>query len=141
MKKALILAFLTALGCKSESLDANNLGQTFDLKFKQQSQLSNLFLMFDNVSDSRCPINAQCFRAGEVLVDLQLNSTQKVQMCLGDCQFVQPARKKGFVTQDSLEVVVDSQKYLLILQQVNPYPSGGKVVKEDYELKMQVIKR
>jgi hypothetical protein len=143
MKKAFILAILTILGCKSESIDANadSLGESLSIKFKQQSQVGSLSLLFDNVADSRCPVNAQCFRAGEVVIDLQLNSTQKVQMCLGDCQLVQPARKKGFVRQDSLDVTVDSQKYLLILQQVNPFPSGGNVIKENYEIKMHVVKR
>lgn len=144
MKKAFIFVFLTALGCKTENLNAvdQNLGTDFNLKISQQTQVDGIKLSFDEVTDSRCPSNAQCIRAGEVVVDLNLNTQQKIKMCLGECQLVQPDRKKGFVIQDSLEVSVNSQKYLFILRQVNPYPTTTTITtKENYEVKMQVVRR
>ncbi|MEZ4902729.1 MAG: hypothetical protein R2822_13740 [Spirosomataceae bacterium] len=142
MNKALAFIFLTVLGCKSENITTmgEQLGDEFNLKFSQKTQINNLKLSFDNVADSRCPTNVQCVRAGEVVVDLNVNTDQKVQLCLGDCQIVQPTRKKGFVVQDSLEVTVDSQKYLFILKQVNPYPVASAEAKEKYEVKMQINK-
>jgi len=136
MKKAFLFVFLTALGCKSEKI-----GTDFNLKIYQQTKVSNFTLTFDNVADSRCPINVQCFRAGEVVVDLSVNANQKVQMCLGDCQIVQSSRKKGFVVQDSLDVSVDGQKYLFILKQVKPYPVSTTESKDKYEVNMQIEKR
>lgn len=144
MKKAFIFVFLTALGCKTENLNAvdQNLGTDFNLKISQQTQVDGIKLSFDEVTDSRCPSNVQCIRAGEVVVDLNLNTQQKIKMCLGECQLVQPDRKKGFVIQDSLEVSVNSQKYLFILRQVNPYPTTTTITtKENYEVKMQVVRR
>lgn len=145
MKKAFVFVFLTALGCKTESLNAidQNLGTDFNLKISQQTQVDGIKLSFAEVVDSRCPSNAQCIRAGEVVVDLNLiNTQQKIKMCLGECQLVQPHRKKGFITQDSLEVSVNSQKYLFILKQVNPYPTTTTTTtKENYEVKMQVVRR
>lgn len=144
MKKAFIFVFLTALGCKTENLNAvdQNLDTDFNLKISQQTQVDGIKLSFDEVTDSRCPSNVQCIRAGEVVVDLNLNTQQKIKMCLGECQLVQPDRKKGFVIQDSLEVSVNSQKYLFILRQVNPYPTTTTITtKENYEVKMQVVRR
>lgn len=144
MKKAFVFVFLTVLGCKTENLNAveQNLGTDFNLKISQQTQVDGIKLSFDEVADSRCPSNAQCIRAGEVVVDLNLNTQQKIKMCLGECQLVQPDRKKGFVVQDSLEVSVNSQKYLFILRQVNPYPTTTTVnAKENYEVKMQIVRR
>lgn len=143
MKKAFVFVFLTVLGCKTENLNAveQNLGTDFNLKISQQTQVDGIKLSFDEVADSRCPSNAQCIRAGEVVVDLNLNTQQKIKMCLGECQLVQPDRKKGFVVQDSLEVSVNSQKYLFILRQVNPYPTTTVNTKENYEVKMQIVRR
>ena len=142
MKKALVFVFLTAFGCKTENLSAvdQNLGTDFTLKLNQQTQVDGIKLSFDEVADSRCPSNAQCIRAAEVVVDLNVNVQQKVKMCLGECQFVQPDRKKGFVTQDSLDVTINSKKYLFILKQVNPYPTTTTTPKENYEVKMQVVR-
>jgi hypothetical protein len=143
MKKAFVFLFLTALGCKTENLNAveQNLGTDFNLKISQQTQVDGIKLSFDEVADSRCPSNAQCIRAGEVVVDLNLNTQQKIKMCLGECQLVQPDRKKGFVVQDSLDVSVNSQKYLFILKQVNPYPTTMTTIpKENYEIKLQVVR-
>ncbi len=143
MKKALVFVFLTVLGCKTENLNAveQNLGADFALKINQQAQLDGFSLSFDEVADSRCPANAVCIRAGEVVVDLNINGQQKVKMCLGECQFVMPDRKKGFVTQDSLDVAINSQKYLFILKQVNPYPVTPPASKDNYEVKMQIVRR
>ena len=140
MKKALVFVFLTAFGCKTENLSAvdQNLGTDFTLKFKGQTQVDGIKLTFDEVADSRCPSNVTCIRAGEVIVDLGVNDQQKIKMCLGECQLVQPERKKGFVTQDSMEVTVNAQKYLFILKQVNPYPITPPTPKEQYEVKMEV---
>jgi hypothetical protein len=143
MKKALVFVFLTAFGCKTENLSAvdQNLGTDFALKFNQQTQVDGIKLSFDDVADSRCPSNVTCIRAGEVVVDLNVNAQQKIKMCLGECQAVHPDSKKGFVTQDSLDVTINSQKYLFILKQVNPYPVTPPAPKENYEVKMQVIRR
>jgi hypothetical protein len=142
IKKALVFVFLTAFGCQTENLSAvdQNLAGDFTLKWKQQTQVDGIKLSFDDVADSRCPSNATCIRAGEVVMDLNVNAQQKIQMCLGECQFVQPGRKKGFVTQDSLDVTINSQKYLFILKQVNPYPVMPPAPKENSEVKMQVIR-
>lgn len=143
MNKAFVFVFLTAFGCKTEKINgvSESLGVDFNLKITQQTQIDNFKLSFDNVADSRCPSNVQCVRAGEVVVDLNVNTDQKIQMCLGDCQVVQPSRKKGFIVQDSLEVSINSQKYLFILKQVNPYPVTSTPSKEAYEVKMQIEKR
>ena len=117
------------MGCQNEKIDAErqalnggiSLKEDFSLKIKQQAQIDGFRLSFDSVADSRCPANALCIRAGEVVVDLAINDTQKITMCLGDCHQVQPSKYRGMVSQDSLEVSVQNQKYLFVLKQVSPY--------------------
>lgn len=138
MKNALILCLGLMAGCKSESVDSLTLGSDFPLTTKQPVQVGDVQLALAGVEDSRCPKNVQCVRAGEVVVDLALNAQQNVKMCLGDCQVV---GRKTSVTQDSLEVTVNQQKYLLILKQVTPESRTEKVPNEQYQLQMQVLKK
>jgi len=138
MKNVLILCLGLMAGCKSENVDTLALGSDFPLTVKQQAQISDLQLTLTNVSDSRCPQNVNCFRAGEVVVDLSLNAQQSVKMCLGDCQVV---GRKAPVSQDTVEVSVNQQKYLIVLKQVNPYPTTEKAPLEQYQLQMQVLKK
>lgn len=151
MKKVILFAFLTAMGCQSEKIDAeqqkNNekagVKEEISLRIKQNTQVEGIKLSFDAVADNRCPANAICIRTGEVVVDLAVNDTQKVQMCLGDCQQVQPSKYKSPVSQDSLEVTVKNEKYLFVLKQVSPYP-GTSVeadAQKNYEVKMEVVKK
>ncbi len=139
------------MGCRSEKIEADQeklnvragLQEDFSVKIKQQTQIDGFKLSFDSFTDSRCPANAYCIRAGEVTVDLAVNDTQKIQMCLGDCHQVQPAKYKSFVNQDSLEVTIQNKTYLFILKQVSPYP-GTSVeadVQKNYEVKMEIVKK
>lgn len=142
MKKVVGLAFLTLIGCQSTEVETNNKLQKsyekdFTLQLEQETQLNDFKLLFEKVAESRCPANAFCIRAGEVIVDLKVNAQQNVQMCLGECQMVRPARANRMITQDSLEVTVDSKKYLFVLKQVNPYP--GVSTKETENPKVEAV--
>lgn len=151
MKKVILFVFLTAMGCQSEKIDAEQqklnaragLNEDFSLKIKQQTQIDGFTLSFDSVADSRCPANALCIRAGEVTVDLTVNDTQKIKMCLGDCHQVQPSKYKSFVNRDSLELSIQNKNYLFILKQVTPYPGTSEDVdvQKNYEVKMEVVKK
>ncbi|WP_428661078.1 hypothetical protein [Runella sp.] len=151
MKKVILFVFLTAVGCKTDKVDAEkqnlngtlSLKEEFSLKIKQQTQVDAFKLSFNSVADSRCPANALCIRAGEVVVDLAVNDTQKVQMCLGDCQQVRPSQYKGSISQDTLEVSIQNKPYLFILKQVSPYPilPVDADAQKNYEVKMEIVKK
>ena len=70
-----------------------------------------------SVTDSRCPINANCISAGNALVKLRLsdNSGSEVftELCLGQCETL---------GSDTKQVILSNINYLIILKKVEPYP-------------------
>jgi len=76
-----------------------------------------------DIQESRCPADVQCIRFGEVVVKTQLQFTGQTQIslfdfCLGDCQEF----GAGFRVADTVEVFFDDSPYLMILNEVVPFP-------------------
>ena len=75
------------------------------------------------ITDSRCPSDLRCFRAGEAEVRVALNGQQEkptlVDLCIGDC----PQNNQGYQEVDTVEVTLDNTAYALILSNVLPFPT------------------
>ena len=75
------------------------------------------------ITDSRCPSDLRCFRAGEAEVRVAVNGFQEeltlVDLCIGDC----PQYNQGFREADTVEVTLDHTAYAVILSEVIPFPT------------------
>jgi len=98
-----------------------NVGTPFELKLGAIASLpDSAKLRFDNVrSDSRCPIDAVCVRAGEAIIAVTLmrgsgNEAKELQTVPAQSQF-------------------SYSKYVVKLTELQPYPRSSQPTKpEDY---------
>ncbi|MGV3539075.1 MAG: hypothetical protein ACO1OQ_04650 [Rufibacter sp.] len=94
------------------------------LALGKQAQAHELTLTLTQVTDSRCPKNVMCIRYGsavaEVTVQDSRGNSAKQQLYLGEA-LAEP-NNRGFRSADSVDVALGSKKYLLVLQEVQPYP-------------------
>ena len=120
-RTALVLAFLTA-GCFNNPTGPDaTVGMPFELKLGAIASLpDSAKLRFDNVrSDSRCPIDAICVRAGEAIIAVTLmrgtgNEARELQTIPAQSQF-------------------SYSKYVVRLTELRPYPRSNQPTKpEDY---------
>jgi hypothetical protein len=136
--KKLFLALTTVLlvgvalaGC-GESAASPGLGQKFTLKVGESATIvsESLALKFDDViSDSRCPSDVQCIRAGEA--EVKLIATQAgVDTAL---ILVEQGLTSGLN-------VVDYKNYTIEFR-LTPYPvSTRQLTDSDYRLELTVTK-
>lgn len=138
----LLFSFTACLDPHEAPGKANQTGDENSFEVKKGESLSHsefpLQLSLLNIEDSRCPQDVQCIHAGEVSTLVLVNSRQnplqylEQTLCLG-CQEVQ----------DSIFFEMDSDKYLLILKNVSPYPvmSQPQAVKSNTaELEIQRVR-
>ena len=119
-RTAFVLAFLTA-GCPNPTGPDAVVGTPFELKLGAIASLPDgAKLRFDNVrSDSRCPIDAVCVRAGEAIIAVTLmrgsgNEARELQTVPAQSQF-------------------SYSKYVVKLTELQPYPRSNSPTKtEDY---------
>jgi|GEM_PF-1882154 len=75
-----------------------------------------------SITDSRCPINANCVRFGEAEVKVSVTGLQEIatiiDLCIGDC-----LQHGEFLEADTVEVNIDNKDYAVILTDVIPYPA------------------
>lgn len=148
MKKTALLVMVSILmmSCQSASIDKND----DEIKYKETKILSDVpksTITFSEVTDSRCPEGVQCIWAGNAIVDLSLDGvntegkiSKKIKMCLGDCNSLYPA--EAFREIDSVEQEFAGQKYLFILEAVNPSPKvDSNKTKADYSILLKIEKR
>ena len=119
----------TNAGCTNKQDEVSKkLGDTFPLKASESINFSDnsnsITAKLINIQDSRCPINVQCIRAGEVIVilDLQIGDEQfkGLKVCIG-CE------KEMNITQ-SIEIKAKTKTYTLKLNSVDPYPTSTGLV-------------
>jgi hypothetical protein len=126
MKKNMFLSFLlfAIVACtnKEEITVANKLGDTVQLKASESISLSDngssINLKLINIQDSRCPVNANCIRAGEAIVTLDLQIGDEkfngLKVCIG-CE-------KEMNIAQSTDIKAKTKTYSIKLNAVNPYP-------------------
>jgi hypothetical protein len=116
--------------CGEDDPDKFTLDQQFEIN---QEEVITLDLANDHdtgyieiqvisITDSRCPINANCVRFGEAEVKISVTGLQEiatlVDLCIGDC-----LHRGKFLETDTVEVNIDNKDYAVILTDVVPYPT------------------
>ena len=116
MKKSILFIALVilAFGCKKKSQD-----YTADYEFTTNAsqRIGTSTLVLTNVTDNRCPINANCVGgnlAAKVAFKVTTNNTvQDITLCRGECGALG----------DAATIVINGTNYSLKLIEVTPYPN------------------
>lgn len=117
MKKLFILytvLSLCAMGCKKK-MESNTVDYEFTVNTSKYIGTSTLKLT--TISDSRCPINANCIRMGEAKAYFSItsnNTVQDITLCQGECGALG----------NTADVTINGARYSLKLIDVLPYPQG-----------------
>jgi hypothetical protein len=132
MKNLLIIFLLflfTNAGCTNKQDEVSKkLGDSFQLKATESVSFNDngntVTVKLINIQDSRCPVNVQCFRAGEaiVMIDLQIGDEQfkGLKVCIG-CE------KEMNITESTV-IKAKTKTYTLKLNSVDPYPTSTGLV-------------
>jgi hypothetical protein len=147
MKALLFTLFtLTLVACQSSSVDKKG----NEIKYQETVQINDVprsTLTFSDVSDSRCPEGAHCIWAGNATVELTLEGVgtdgklvKNINLCVGDCRTIYSTNSVRQI--DSLHQDFAGQKYLFILEGVNPSPKVDSLrTKDDYSILLRVEKK
>ena len=112
------LVFLLAAGCSSPTQpDRVPKGEPFDLRIGESALTTDdVRIRFDAVrSDSRCPMNALCVRAGEAIIAVTLSRAGEA--AVGRELDTTPARSStAFLN------------FLITLSQLQPYPRTDRQI-------------
>ncbi|WP_426325205.1 hypothetical protein [Pedobacter sp. R-06] len=120
--KNLIFFFIAlsifVLGCekKSETKTTN-----YDFEINTSKSIGASTLVLKSISDSRCPINADCISAGGATAYFKLtgnNIDQEIILCKGECGTL------GSVT----NIKINGIDYSLKLIDITPYPQLQKTI-------------
>lgn len=105
-----------------------NYSDTIDLKYGEclnDYELNNSFCFDSVLSDSRCPINANCVRQGEAIVRFKIKIEQSSQISID-----LPTRT---------DTIINGYKFSFI--SLNPYPNTEMPIRiEDYNAQISVKK-
>ncbi len=127
------LVGLAACGTNGEK--QAKLGQQFELSPGQSVSITGegyVIKFVKVISDSRCPKNAQCIRAGEVTCSIEISNTSEASQPVA-MTITQPGLTDEPATQD-----FDGHRLTF---SVEPYPSAGQTIGENqYKLEATVTK-
>ncbi|WP_346236628.1 hypothetical protein ABDK00_014630 [Niabella insulamsoli] len=121
--KFVLIYFLLAMmmaSCGSGTKAIVTPRHDFALKLKEQARFENLSITLKEVAESRCPLNANCVRAGEAVAVLNVvaggTSERNIQLCTGpDCS------RRGL--SETYPLSVNDHKYLFKLDSITPDPT------------------
>jgi hypothetical protein len=130
------LTFLTFIqACeKSDRTNSNLIGEHF-LATNQAKTVDgkgkSILLTLTDLSDSRCPINANCIWQGVATATIKFKDDTKEQtitLCVGGCNIVAKPNVES--------IVLNNITYQIKLEDVTPYP--GTVTKETAKAKLVI---
>lgn len=144
MKRIILLMLLTTLGCQNQNsvtaCDNELLNKVTTFAINQEQDVScqdGTKLIFIRFEESRCPVNVNCIRAGNVNAFFELRKdgqTTPFMMCLGECN-----TGAKLSEQDTKTVAVGSHRYEIILKEVSPFPGTKPDIKTaDYQVKVEM---
>ncbi|RZK64448.1 MAG: hypothetical protein EOO92_27500 [Pedobacter sp.] len=109
----------TTIALTANSKHTANLKVGEELSFGFNKELFNV--RFEKLSDSRCPTNARCIRAGDAVVDLTYQDAEQTKgnatLVIGESSDFNP---------DTVELKINKETYRIILDSVLPHPEIGK---------------
>jgi FKBP-type peptidyl-prolyl cis-trans isomerase 2 len=119
----IVVAIVLMIGCKKEDsaipVSSATLKNRFEVKPNESVQIKDgsgvILVKLVQVNDSRCPVNANCIRAGEAKVKLDVNvngvANNGLELCLAcDATMNIPTNK------------TIGSKYKITLVEVSPFP-------------------
>lgn len=119
---AIILTFVVGfVACEKSSIGNNPTSQTLSLRLNEDKSItfdhsSTLNIKIKNINDSRCPENANCVTAGEVIVDFVAKEDN-------DSLAISLAIPKSTQNQNTTTFKLNGHQYQAILKEVTPYPN------------------
>ena len=121
---------VTGRGRLNQDVDVT-LHQTVELvgsTTDENPQPDKVRVTFEDLNESRCPMNAMCIRQGAAVTQFRLerNSQQSlpVTLVIGEA-LPTDTRKLRSRSADTTLVTVDNARYQVILKTVLPYPCAG----------------
>ncbi len=116
-----LLGGLAVAGCQQDTtITTPQFDKPVSLSVNGSARVGqDVLLQVSKIEDSRCPANALCIRYGNANVAFSLNNSAARQtgtLCLGECA------GKGMQVSDSTSVQLGSDRYRVILTDVQPYP-------------------
>ena len=137
---------LLTISCQNEPLSLVDISinehTAFALAEKQKGIYDLITLKTLEIVDSRCPSDVQCIQQGHAGVDIEVlannNAIDTFQLCIGGCILWQRPDRMGTFEADTAYFTNQSKDYMLILEDVLPYPSQ-KNTKEVKRAKMKLI--
>lgn len=128
----LLLVLLISFGCKKKNLETN---MSVEFALNKSQMVNSAKIMVTNITDNRCPVNADCVTAGKAEAQLSVKvngETKDLILCIGgDCN------KAGISDQQTFSIA--SVNYTVKLVEVNPYYTLEKAVVPK-TVKLQVTK-
>lgn len=126
---AILLPFflLVASTCKkddSTGLRSVQLDTPFEIAINERAVIygSNAAIEIIEIDDNRCPVDVQCFSAGDSKVKLKVTGFETnntvLNFCIGQCD-------NRYRVADTVATQYQNQPYVIILSEVNPYPGKG----------------
>ena len=129
---AFVILVLSLPGCTCRSNEIEvSLDERFSLCLGQTAVITgeNLKIKFVEVlEDSRCPRNAQCIWAGEVIVAVEINDNGSLEKMV----WTEPGL--------TYQPVEETYKEYQIAFHVEPYPELGNETPEEYRLQLIISK-
>ena len=129
---AVVILVLSLSGCACRSNEVEvSLDERFSLCLGETAVIigENLKIKFvEVVEDSRCPRNAQCIWAGEVIVDMEINDNGNLEKTV----WTEPGL--------TYQPVEETYKEYHIAFHVKPYPEPGNETAEEYRLQLIISK-
>ncbi|MFD1140012.1 hypothetical protein ACFQ4C_02795 [Larkinella insperata] len=118
----LLLVGLLAVGCEKDNKVAPpEQNSPVTMKINQSARVKqNVTLSVDNITDSRCPINANCVWFGNAQVKFTLKGdteSKTGELCIGQCG--QQMQNRSSVT-----LLLGSETYEVTLSDVQPFPGS-----------------
>ncbi|AUD05703.1 hypothetical protein CWM47_29990 [Spirosoma pollinicola] len=130
----LIVGTVLFSACKSSNTSPTD---SISLGLHQSGRLgSEIVVRVDSIQDSRCPLNVTCIWAGQAKVKFLLSKdtdSTAVRLSLG----ADPGSSNK--RPDSTTVSLNSERYKVILREVNPYP-GSTTTNQPQTTVVQVTK-
>ncbi len=123
LRYSVLIVLFVAVSCSRRSVSVGEeIAKNYSLKVNEKTAVANAVITLKEVNDSRCPVNANCIRAGEAIAVLNVvinnNSERNINLCTGaDCN----ARALS----ETYTLSSDGEKYLFKLDSITPYPGKG----------------
>ncbi|MGC4234333.1 MAG: hypothetical protein QM594_15245 [Niabella sp.] len=128
LRYSVLIVLLVAVSCSQKAISVGEeTGKNLVAKVNEKVTVGNIVVTLKEIRESRCPINANCIRAGEAVAVLNVvvndKSERNIQLCTGtDCN--------ALGLSETYLLFAENQKCLFKLDSITPYPSNPAIQDE-----------